>query len=64
MLGMYSVIRGYLPKSTEYSGYNPHNSGKFTSRRAQVKMLLSHSGGRRKQSWLPKGGKDLVGRGG
>jgi hypothetical protein len=37
-------------KNTEYSGYNPQNSRRLTSQRAQVRMPHSHLGGRRKQS--------------
>ena len=37
-------------KSTEYPGYNPQNSRRLTSQRAQVRMPQSHLGGRKKQS--------------
>jgi hypothetical protein len=33
------------PKGTEYPGYNPQNSRKLTSQRAQVRMLQSDLGG-------------------
>jgi hypothetical protein len=32
--GMYSLIRGYYPKGTEYLGYNPQNLRTLTSREA------------------------------
>ena len=50
-------------KSTEYLGYNPQNSRRLTSRRAQVRMLQSHLGGREKQSQKAKGASDLGERG-
>jgi hypothetical protein len=46
--------------SIEYLGYNPKISRRITSRRAQMRMLQSHLGGRRKQS--QEGGRDLGGR--
>lgn len=40
---------------TEYPGYNPQNSRKLTSQKAQVRMLQFHLGGRRKQSQEAEG---------
>jgi hypothetical protein len=37
-------------KSSEYPGYNPQTSRRLTIRRAQVRMLQSHLGGRRKKT--------------
>jgi hypothetical protein len=36
-------------KSTDYPGYNPQNSRRLASQSAEVRMLQSHLGGRRKQ---------------
>jgi hypothetical protein len=49
-------------KSTNYPGYNPQNSMRLTSRRAQVRMLQSHLGGSKKQSREAEGGRELGGR--
>jgi hypothetical protein len=49
-------------KSREYLRYNPQNSRRLTSRRAQVRMLQSHLGGRRKQSREAEGERELDGR--
>jgi hypothetical protein len=46
-------------KSTEYNA----QKSRLTSRRAQVRMLQSHLGGRRKQSLWGEGGRDLGRRG-
>jgi hypothetical protein len=47
MHGIYSLISGYWPKSTEYLGYNSQNVKRLTNRKAQVKMLQSHLEGAR-----------------
>ena len=51
------------PKFTEFPGHNPQNSKRLTSQRAQMRMLQSHLGGRRKKSLEADRGKDLGGRG-
>ena len=50
-------------KSTEYLGYIPQNSRRLTSQRAQVRMLQSYLGGRRKQYLGEEGGRNLGVRG-
>ena len=45
MHGMYSLVSGYQPKSTEYLRYNPQIVRSVTNRKVQMRMLQSHSNG-------------------
>jgi hypothetical protein len=47
----------------KYLGYNLQFSRRLTSSGAQVEILQSHLGGRRKQSMGAEGGSNLVGEG-
>jgi hypothetical protein len=50
-------------KVAEYAGCNPQNSRRLIHGMTQVRILQSHLGGRRKQSWGAQGGSDICRRG-
>jgi len=54
MHGVYSLISGYLGKSTEYLVYNPQTVRSVTSRNAKINWLQPHV----------EGGKIIMGVGG